>query len=234
MPLRPDSLQQMVWSDDVGGMAAKAFQQGDTWLGREIEVAGDALTGPQIAAVFSIVTGRPMHYKQGPPAPLLRLVSRDGHMMSTFIDTVGYCAHVGECRKLLPSMHTLEQALRATGWEGRASSGFSQGLFSCHTPDMWCRTCCCPCCSMGWVARNTNRSAIGCCLASFVAYPCVGAMLRGDVRSQYGIVGSCPLDWGTGLCCPLCAIVQQTAEVRTRSKQLVPQTMSRVAARYHA
>ena len=162
MPAHPSTVQQMVraaaarpqaaaqltqaacctqvWSDDIGALSAKAFQQSepdqatDPWLERELEVAGDALTGAQIAAVFSIVTGRHMKYRQGPPAALLRCFSREAYMQTKYIDKVGFCANVGECRKLLPSMHTLEAALRANNWEGRPSDDFQQSLLcDCHT-----------------------------------------------------------------------------------------------------
>ena len=99
-----------------------------------ISVAGDQLTGPQIAAVFSIVTGRHMLYKRGPPHMLLRCFSREAYMQSRFIDDVGFCANVGECRKLLPSMHTLEGALRANDFEGKPSLDFQQSVCcDCHT-----------------------------------------------------------------------------------------------------
>ena len=75
-----------------------------------------------------------------------------------------------------------------------------------------------PCCVTGWVAQNTGRSALRWGLASLVAYPCVNAVLRTHVRQQYGMVGSCPLDWCSALSCPLCAAVQQAAEVRYRRK----------------
>jgi uncharacterized protein YbjT (DUF2867 family) len=140
MPAHRNSMQQMVWSDDIGAMAAKAFKQADrseatdSWLDREIELAGDQLTGPQIAAVFSIVTGRHMLYKRGPPNMLLRCFSREAYMQSRYIDDVGFCANVGECRKLLPSMHTLEGALRANGFEGKPSRDFQQSVCcDCHT-----------------------------------------------------------------------------------------------------
>lgn len=140
MPAHRNAMQQMVWSDDIGAMSAKAFQQADPsaksdpWLDRELELAGDQLTGPQIAAVFSIVTGRHMLYKRGPPNILLRCFSREAYMQSKFIDEVGFCAHVGECRKLLPSMHTLEGALRANGFEGKPSRDFQQSVCcDCHT-----------------------------------------------------------------------------------------------------
>ena len=78
----------MVWSDDVGGVAAKAFWEGEAgeWLNYELELAGDELTGTQIAAVFSIVTGRPMHYRRGPPSLLLRCISREGYMHTRCYD----------------------------------------------------------------------------------------------------------------------------------------------------
>eukprot|EP01051_Picozoa_sp_SAG22_P004826 SAG22_NODE_270_length_13234_cov_13.248573_2_plen_138_part_00 len=98
MPFKPGTVQQMVWSEDLGALVAKAFLQGDQYLGLEIDLAGDALTGPEIAAVFSMVTGRPMAYKRGPNPVLLALGSREGSMQTRYIDDVGNIASVGQCR----------------------------------------------------------------------------------------------------------------------------------------
>eukprot|EP01047_Picozoa_sp_COSAG01_P075274 COSAG01_NODE_12848_length_1676_cov_1.190869_3_plen_206_part_01 len=206
----------MVWSDDVGGIAAKAFAQSgsrgggkDDWTDptpadapkNELELAGDELTGAQIAAVFSIVSGRQMHYRRGPPTLLLRCLTRDGYQHTRYqpvrcttpsthanhtalrvliscenpqanfemwsggryIEEVGYCANVGQCQqKYRGGMHTLEQALRKNGWEGKPSTGFQQRLCSCHTPDMWVWTCCCPFFVVGWVADRAGSSSFGC------------------------------------------------------------------------
>ena len=62
---------------------------------------------------------------------------------------------------------------------------------------------------------------------SVVAYPCALAVLRGHVRQQYGLVGSCPLDFCTVFSCPLCATVQQAAEIRYRNTALIPHDMDR-------
>lgn len=228
MPAHPNSVQQMVWSDDIGALCAKAFQQADPddrtdpWLERELEVAGDQLTGPQIAAVFSIVTGRHMMYKRGPPTTLLRCFSREAYMQTKFIDHVGFSANVGECRKLLPSMHTLEGALRANGFEGKPSQDFQQSVCcDCHTPDMFLCSMVFPCCVTGWVARGIGKSCVGWTLASAVAYPCALTVLRGHVREHFGMKGSCPLDCFTTFCCPLTTTVQQAAEVRFRKTKLV-------------
>ena len=94
-------------------------------------------------------------------------------------------------------------------------------------PDMFVCSMLFPCCVTGWVARNVGRSCVGWCLASFVAYPCVLAALRGKVRKHYGMVGSCPLDVCTVFSCPLCATVQQAAEIRSRNASLVPLDMDR-------
>lgn len=72
----------------------------------------------------------------------------------------------------------------------------------------------CPCCVAGYVAHDAKQSGLLCCLASFVAFPCAGAVSRGKLRQRYSIQGSCLLDWCCHLCCPVASLVQEAAEVR--------------------
>eukprot|EP01051_Picozoa_sp_SAG22_P004827 SAG22_NODE_270_length_13234_cov_13.248573_3_plen_193_part_00 len=118
----------------------------------------------------------------------------------------------------MPTLHTLEQTLRENGWEDRPSYDWAQPALSCHTCDMWVYTMCCPCCVAGYVAHDARQSGFLCCLASFVAFPCVGAHTRGKLRGRYGISGSCPLDWCCHLCCPIPSLVQEAAEVRQQRR----------------
>jgi Cys-rich protein (TIGR01571 family) len=227
MPFQPETVQQMVWSMDVGAMVAKAFDQEEEWIGAEVELAGDALTGPEIAAVFSAVTMRPMEYHQGPPPLLLRCCfSNAGWMQTHYFDTVGGKASIGGCRKLLPSLHTLEQTLLLNDWAGRPSDEFRQGACSCTTCDTWVYTLACPCCIAGYVAHDANSSVPLCCLATLCPWPlapCAHAVVRGQLRQKYKLRGSGLLDCCCHFCCPLCALVQEAAEVRAaRRDKVVP------------
>src|SRR5215213_90472 len=65
-PLDPDKPFQQVAVDDVGAFAAIAFQHPDEWIGREVDLAGDEQTMPEIAETFGRVAGREIVYYQVP------------------------------------------------------------------------------------------------------------------------------------------------------------------------
>src|SRR5215510_2788026 len=58
--LRPDKAHQVIAVDDIGALAALAFDRPDEFIGRSIEIAGDALTEPELAETLSRVIGRPV------------------------------------------------------------------------------------------------------------------------------------------------------------------------------
>jgi uncharacterized protein YbjT (DUF2867 family) len=65
-PLDPDKPFQMFAVEDVGAFAAMAFEGPETWIGREVDLAGDEPTMPEIAAAFSRIIGREVNYFQIP------------------------------------------------------------------------------------------------------------------------------------------------------------------------
>lgn len=64
--IAPDVRQALIALDDIGAVAALAFADPDRFRGRALELAGDALTPPEIAAAVARATGRPIRYVQVP------------------------------------------------------------------------------------------------------------------------------------------------------------------------
>src|SRR5215470_1952154 len=64
--IRADKPYQLICSDDIGAFAALAFARPEKLIGRAVEIAGDELTNPQIAATFSRVMGRPVKFRKLP------------------------------------------------------------------------------------------------------------------------------------------------------------------------
>lgn len=64
--LRPDRTLQMIAVDDVGAFAALAFGNPASLRGTQLELAGDELTGPQIAALFGELAGMPARFESSP------------------------------------------------------------------------------------------------------------------------------------------------------------------------
>jgi uncharacterized protein YbjT (DUF2867 family) len=70
MGLDPDKSLQMIAADDIGAFAALVFGNPEEYIGRAIELAGDELTEPQMAATMAEVLGRPADLvpESAPPA----------------------------------------------------------------------------------------------------------------------------------------------------------------------
>ncbi|CAM5349316.1 hypothetical protein SGLAM104S_04090 [Streptomyces glaucescens] len=59
LALKPDTRVQFIAVDDIGWFAAEAFDRPEAYVGRAVEIAGDALTATQIAEAFSARSGLP-------------------------------------------------------------------------------------------------------------------------------------------------------------------------------
>jgi len=114
MGLRPDKALQIVAVDDIGAFAALALARPAEYLGRTIELAGDQLTEPQMAAALSRVIGRPVTLaageRRGPSEDEMKA-------MREFFNGEAYNADISALRKLYPGLRTFESWLRETGWE---------------------------------------------------------------------------------------------------------------------
>ncbi|MER5540712.1 NmrA/HSCARG family protein [Streptomyces mirabilis] len=66
VPWHDDLVMQLVAIDDIGALAALVFAKADTYLGQAMEITGDRLTAPQIAAALSTAAGRPIPHTQVP------------------------------------------------------------------------------------------------------------------------------------------------------------------------
>lgn len=116
MALPPAKPLQMIAVDDVGEFAARAFEQPDAYLGQAIEIAGEVLTLPEVAAVFSRVLGRPVRFVEV-PLDRLRAMNPDVTAMFAWFNAAGYAADMAAVRALYPDLLTLEAWARKTGWD---------------------------------------------------------------------------------------------------------------------
>lgn len=117
VPLSPDTPLQGLAVDDVGAFVAEAFDEPDSWLGRELELAGDELTLPQYARVMSGQMGKPVDYVQI-PWEAVRTMSEDFYRMYDYFEREGYMADIPALRELHPRLKTFDQWLA----EGNARS----------------------------------------------------------------------------------------------------------------
>jgi uncharacterized protein YbjT (DUF2867 family) len=113
-PLPPQRPLQLVAVADLAGLVALAIEQPERFAGRRLDLAGDELTGPQMAAVLAEVTGRPITYQAPPPDSLGG--SDDMVRMLRWLDQVGYHADITRLRADYPEV----------GWHGFADWAWAQ------------------------------------------------------------------------------------------------------------
>jgi uncharacterized protein YbjT (DUF2867 family) len=66
VPWHDDLVMQLIAIDDIGAFAALAFADPDTYVDRAVEIAGDRLTAPRIAAALGRAAGRPVSHARIP------------------------------------------------------------------------------------------------------------------------------------------------------------------------
>ncbi len=116
-PLDPEKPLQQVNVEDIGAFAAMAFENPDEWLGREVDLAGDELTMPEVAETMSQVTGREISYYQVPWNQFREQMGEEFAIMYEWFNDEGYEADIEALRDVHPELMSLEQYLRSHGWE---------------------------------------------------------------------------------------------------------------------
>jgi len=91
--LNPDTTLQMIAVEDIGRFGARAFTDAARLTGREIDLAGDALSMTQAAAQLTKGLGRAINYVQIPIAEV-RKNSEDFALMLEWFERVGYEADI--------------------------------------------------------------------------------------------------------------------------------------------
>jgi uncharacterized protein YbjT (DUF2867 family) len=117
--LAPETVLQMIATRDIAVFAADAFDDPRHWIGRQVEIAGDALTGPQMAEAFAEAAGLPGRFQEL-PIEQLRAVNRELAAMFDWFNREGYRADLAALRERHPDLTTLRSWLRETGWKASA------------------------------------------------------------------------------------------------------------------
>ncbi len=125
LALRPQTRLPLVATRDIGVFAAIAFEHPGSYLGRELELAGDCLTGPQIAEVFGQVSGLPARFRQVPIEQLRAFDGAVAQMFEWMDNRADGEPDLAGLRAEHPGLMTLETWLRYSGW--RPEPGVSAG-----------------------------------------------------------------------------------------------------------
>ena len=107
-----------VASDDIGRVAYELFKQGTAVVGKRIGVAGELLTGAEMAASLAKALGQAVRFNDVPPAVYRSFgfpgADDMGNMFQFYRDFEQVCndtRDVARCRAVYPGMQTFDQWL---------------------------------------------------------------------------------------------------------------------------
>ena len=112
----PDGIPlQMVAVRDIGRAAAAILLGGTAVEGDSVEIAGDTLTGSQIAKTIGAYAGLPARY-EAIPLEAIASFGDTAEMFRWFAETPAYQADFEATRALVPDALDLPSWLAASGW----------------------------------------------------------------------------------------------------------------------
>jgi len=94
MPMRPDRRLAMVAVKDIGQFGAAAFIRPKDFLGQAIDLAGDELTIPEVAAHLTKAMGRLIRFQEFPLDQVEAAMGHDLATMFRWFNDVGYAVDV--------------------------------------------------------------------------------------------------------------------------------------------
>lgn len=104
----PSKPLQMIAVDDIGAYAAIVFDNPAEYLGKAFAIAGDELTGPQMARTLGSFLDRSVEYRQT-PIEQIRAFSSDYALMVEWFNSSGYSVAIEELRELHPGLLRFNQ-----------------------------------------------------------------------------------------------------------------------------
>jgi uncharacterized protein YbjT (DUF2867 family) len=122
LPLSQQTRLQQISVQDIGAIAAMAFQNPTRWSGRTIELAGEELTMQQVVETLTRLVGRNVRYIQVPWEQFRQSAGEEMTKMYQWFNDVGYHVDIASLRKEYPRLETLEQVLRHQDWASAATA----------------------------------------------------------------------------------------------------------------
>jgi uncharacterized protein YbjT (DUF2867 family) len=115
-----DAKMAGVAAEDIGAVALGLFKQGKTAIGQRVGVAGEHLTGPEMAAAMSRAIGQPVRFNSVPPEVFRGFgfpgAEDVGNMFQFYRDFEKVCndmRDVKRSRSLAPGLQSFDQWLAA-------------------------------------------------------------------------------------------------------------------------
>jgi uncharacterized protein YbjT (DUF2867 family) len=124
-PLPPTRKLAQVAVADIGAVAVRTLEDPGRFAGKRFDLGGDELTGNDVVAILSRVTGRPFTYFQVPLDVIRQRMGEDGAKMYEWFDRVGYSFDVAALRREFPDVtfHDFESWAKAQDWNTLLQGG---------------------------------------------------------------------------------------------------------------
>jgi uncharacterized protein YbjT (DUF2867 family) len=117
-PLPPSRKLAQIAVADIGAVAVRVLEDAERFAGQRFDLAGDELTGEELIAILSRVTGRPFTYYQVPLDAIRQRMGHAGAKMYEWFDRVGYTFDREALRRAFPNVafHNFETWAKAQDW----------------------------------------------------------------------------------------------------------------------
>jgi uncharacterized protein YbjT (DUF2867 family) len=114
-PTRP--LAQVAVAD-IGAVAVRLLEEPGRFAGKRFDLGSDELTGNDVVAILSRVTGRPFTYFQVPLDVIRQRMGGEAGKMYEWFDRVGYTVDRAALRREFPdvALHDFESWAKAQDW----------------------------------------------------------------------------------------------------------------------
>jgi uncharacterized protein YbjT (DUF2867 family) len=118
MPLPPTRKLAQVAIADIGAVAVRVLEQPGRFAGKRFDIASDELSGSDVVAILSRITGRQFTYFQVPLEVIRHRMGEDGAKMNEWFDRVGYTVDRAALRREFPDVafHDFESWAKAQDW----------------------------------------------------------------------------------------------------------------------
>ncbi|HEY6804856.1 MAG TPA: NmrA/HSCARG family protein [Pyrinomonadaceae bacterium] len=103
---------------DIGSVAVSVLEDADRFTGKRFDLAGDELTGNDVAGILSRVTGRSFSYYQVPLDVIRQHMGEDAVKMYEWFDRVGYTVDRAALDREFPDIafHDFESWAKTQDW----------------------------------------------------------------------------------------------------------------------
>jgi uncharacterized protein YbjT (DUF2867 family) len=123
--LSPSRALAQIAVADIGAVAVRVLEDASRFKGKRFDLASDELTGNDVVAILSRVTGRAFAYHQVPLDVIRHRMGEDAARMYEWLEHVGYTADRAALRREFPDVafHDFESWAKTQNWNALLQSG---------------------------------------------------------------------------------------------------------------